>query len=256
MRNKARISRQKSSRAGKPHTTAKNDIKSIIKSTLGISLIELLVVVSLVAVLFFIWFLISQTQIGRSRDARRKADLDRIQTSFEEYFNDTGCYPDVDVLSDCRGESFQPYLSSVPCDPISDSPYLYVPLYGDQCAGYRIYTSLEDESDPAIAAAGCLDSPGCGVGGSYNYGVSVGVPVVIEDYVPESTPTPTPAPTAVPTPTPAPSSPVIIYVYACDSAGTCNQYEESHPFLINCPVTFPQSNCNNQCASIANHCSG
>lgn len=239
--------------------------RSRVKKQTGISLIELLVVVAILAVLLLLWFLVSQTQLGRSRDAQRKADLDRISIAFEDYYNDNNCYPDPDILQACGSDVFQPYLDTIPCDPVTGEPYLYVPLDGNQCGGYRVYAALEDDRDPIIEELGCDGMLGCGVGDPYNYGISAGVPIVIEDYVPPFTPTPTPSPTSVPssTPTPGPSTPTpspttgpTIYVFACDTAGTCNQYEEGHPYLYNCPVTFEDSNCNNACGNPANWCSG
>jgi general secretion pathway protein G len=216
----------------------------------GFTLTELLLVLVIVATLLLLLLWYMTTQLSRSRDARRKADLEKIKVSFEDYYNDKGCYPPPTVLQDCNSQSFQPYLQSIPCDPTRKTPYLYVPLEGNECKGYRVYTGLEDVQDPIVGELGCDEADGCGYGPAYNYGIAVGVPVRDEDgtYVP-------PAATPVPTPaTPNPSAP--IFVYACDTAGVCNQYEAGHPALQSCPVTFPQSNCNNQCGNGANWCSG
>jgi prepilin-type N-terminal cleavage/methylation domain-containing protein len=214
----------------------------------GITIIELLIVLTILAILFLVVFFYFQTQLSKSRDARRKSDLDSIKIAFEEYHNDNNCYPDPELLQVCYSDSFSPYLSQVPCDPLSNTPYIYVPLQENRCAGYRVYTSLEYQDDPIIASLGCNTPQGCGLGAAYNYGISSGVPVVAD---PSELVMPNASPGTSPTPTP-----VIIYKYACDTAGTCNSYEESNPYLLTCPVTFEQSNCNNQCNNVANRCSG
>lgn len=242
-----------------PHKWRKQWFRSSNSTSRGVSLIELLIVLSILALLLVLWYVLSQTQLSRSRDAQRKADLDRISIAFEDYFNDTNCYPDPDILLECGSTAFQPYLDRIPCDPISGEPYVYVPLEENQCKGYRVYAALEDKNDPIINQLGCAQPNGCGVGSLYNYGISAGVPVVIEGYPIANTPIPSPTTnpggTTVPNPSIEPSPP-IIYVFACDAAGTCNQYEENHPYLINCPVTFEQSNCNNACGDVVNRCAG
>jgi prepilin-type N-terminal cleavage/methylation domain-containing protein len=215
--------------------------RRLIEKNAGVTLPELLVAVALVAILLVVLSFFLRPTLLRARDAQRKGDLEKIKIAFENYFNDYGCYPEADVLNNCRGTSFRPYLDTIPCDPLTKAPYLYAPL-ADRCKGYRVYTGLEDTNDPVIPQLNCQGADGCGPGAEYTYGISVGTSV-------EGGSAPAPA---TPTPSSTPSGP--IYVYACDSAGVCNQFEEGHPFLVNCPVTFPASNCNNQCVTVANRC--
>ncbi len=185
-------------------------------------------------------------QVARSRDARRKADLERIKISFEDYYNDEGCYPPPEVLADCRGSSFQPYLAIIPCDPLSGEPYLYIPLEGQACKGYRVYAKLEDLTDPVIAELGCEGELGCGVGGGYNYGIAVGTAVYSTDQV--TLPgggSPTPA--ASPSPSGSRGQ-----LHACDPRGVCNVY--ANPSLHGCPVSYSDPNCEGQCADPRNRC--
>lgn len=206
----------------------------------GFTMIELLAVVAIIAVLVIVLLVFLRNQNSRGHDARRKSDLERIRVSFEDYFNDNDCYPDSDILDICEDTSLQPYLNRIPCDPVSGDPYAYEPVAG--CGGYRVYAILQVEDDPVIAKLGCDGEYGCGAlaGPAYNYGISVGVPLEGEGYG-IGTPTPTPSP---------------IWVYACDSTGICNQFQEGHPLLSTCPITFQQSNCQNSCASQANRCTG
>lgn len=218
----------------------------------GMTLTELLIVVTVVAVLFILLILSMTKQVSRSRDAERKADLEKIKIAFEEYHNDNGCYPPIDVLMNCNSSSFLPYLQAIPCDPISEEPYYYVPLSGDTCNGYRVYAGLENSDDPIIGQLACDGDTGCGYGSNYNYGVSAGVPVYDPDGVPPASPDPTPAPTPSPT-----------YVYACvrgvDEHGqpnaTCNLFEENNPYLGDCPITFPNNGqCQLGCLDSVNWC--
>lgn len=217
----------------------------------GFSMIELLVIIAILAIIFIVLLLTMGKQLTRSRDAERKSDLEKIEVAFEDYYNDEGCYPPPDVLQNCEGADFRPYLDKIPCDPVNDEPYLYIPLTTDGCKGYRILTSLETSDDPDIADLDCDGPDGCGYGADYNYGIAVGVTV----YDPDGEPLPSPVSSPVassPSPSPTPAGP--IYVYACDNSGVCNQFEVGHPTLVNCPVTYPQTDCNSQCGNPAVRC--
>lgn len=219
----------------------------------GFSLIELLVIIAILAIIFILLLLSMGKQVPQSRDAERKADLEKIKVAFEDYYNDEACYPPPDVLQNCEGADFRPYLSSIPCDPMSGDPYIYIPLQADGCKGYRVLAGLERDDDPAIAELDCDGVDGCGYGADYNYGVAAGTTVFDPDGEPLPSPTPVSSPVS-PSPSSAPSPSGIIYVYACDNSGVCNQFEVGHPALVNCPVTFPQTDCNSECGNPAVRC--
>lgn len=105
-----------------------------------------------------------QTQIQKSRDARRKADLVKLRNVLEDYNNDKKSYPGSLVC----GSSLDPYIDKIPCDPQTGTSYAYV----KSATAYWIYAKLEYDKDKTIAEVGCAS--GCGPGGScnYNYGVS------------------------------------------------------------------------------------
>lgn len=229
----------------------------------GFSMIEVLVVVALVSLFGTLGATTYQSSQVKSRDAARKGDLQSVRTAFEDYFNDHSCYPPAGAMSNCGSADLAPYLREIPCDPHTRQPYFYEPLEG--CRGYRLLTSLENQSDPVIAELGCAGEEGCGYGSELNFGVASGVAVFNPTGSGEPpAPTPTPpagspppagtSPTPTPTPTSTPTGPV--YVYACDFAGVCNEFEEGSPYLLNCPVTFEQSNCNNECHIPAFRCGG
>jgi hypothetical protein len=147
------------------------------------------------------------------------------------------------MMENCGSSDLDPYLKSIPCDPTTKQPYLYVPDPANACKGYRILASLENTADPVIQELGCHSSCGCGYGEEYNYGSSAGIPLNPGTCTPAATPAGTAAPgsTATPAPTATPGGGNVIYVYACDPSGKCNEYEEGHEALAKCPVTFPSS---------------
>lgn len=210
----------------------------------GLTVIELLVVVAILAVLIIALLLSLTTQMRKSRDARRKSDLEKIKIAFEEYYNDNGCYPDEDILDVCYSDDLKPYMMEVPCDPVTKDPYQYVPLAGDQCGGYRLLADLENNHDPVIAALGCVAD--CGFEPGYDYGVAVGSQVLSEAG-PGAGPigsSPSPVVSTNPSAQPSPSGPV--YVHACDKNGTCNQFDlDTHPELAACHTWPTNEDCQN-----------
>ncbi len=224
----------------KPRPFAYSHIR-IFAYSRGFTLTELLVVVSIIVLLLLFVLINLKTQVLRARDARRKADLNRIQKSFEEYFNDKQCYPYAEVLNNCGSADLSPYIKKVPCDPVSVEPYLYVPGSPSLCGGYRVCAKLEDKSDPDIPRIGCHPENGCGYGVGYNYCVSVGYAVTAEGFNPNA------SPTATPTPTPSYEG-----SFACTPAGNCNEYD--NPALHGCPQSWAESNCQGFCSDPAKRC--
>lgn len=245
------------------------------KKSKGFTLIEVLIVVAILAILILMALFAYRTQIAKGRDARRKADLDRMQKAFEDYYNDEGCYPSPDEITSgffiCRGDFFT-YFSELPCDPQNSSNYNYFYSYpgSENCKSwYKIYTKLENEQDSAITKVGCIT--GCGPSNNYNYVVtSPNVSQVGQTpeegwwptiaYVATPTPTtgagvptntPTPSPTSGPINTPTPTPPCEPNWWACFSPGECRP--------ICGPWVCPNSNyrledCDGQCDNPLNWC--
>jgi len=148
----------------------------------GITMIELLIVVTIILILMVALYRTIGRDTNKARDADRKADLKEIKVAFESYYNDNNCYPDAGVLENCGSAELSPYLRTIPCDKIGQA-YLYLPVAnadGPTCGGYRVLTQLVILNDPMIEQVGC---PG-GCGGipagidhpeTYNYGIAEGV---------------------------------------------------------------------------------
>lgn len=133
------------------------------KDKRGFTLIEVIIVVVFLAMLAVIVLLTLNPvkQMNKSRDARRKADLQKLKNPLEDYYNDRKCYPSS------LNQLVPDYIGVVPTDPATKEPYTYSVT---DCNKYRVYARLEYEQDPEIAKVGCQS--GCGTGGAYNYGVS------------------------------------------------------------------------------------
>lgn len=155
----------------------------------GISMIESLSVIALIALLLIAGLTQYVRQLPKARDGRRKADLQELKVGFEDYYNDNQCYPPVCALSDCT-EVLRGYVqANIPLDPKNKTPYVYIPYpnsSGPTCGGYRVLVALEKEEDSDISRLGC--ESGCGgvpaevvpdgmTAVQYNYGIFEGVTI-------------------------------------------------------------------------------
>ena len=66
----------------------------------GITLIELLIVISILGIMSVSGVGLYKASLERSKDARRKADIGTIQKALELYYNDYGQYPASTASSD------------------------------------------------------------------------------------------------------------------------------------------------------------
>jgi len=189
----------------------------------GFTLIELLIVLTIIGLLILAALWTYRLQVFKGRDAKRKADLGKIQRVLEDYLNDHVCYPET---LEC-GLDFAPYLSQIPCDPVNSENHIYYYSVSAEegCKKwYKIFTTLEYQKDPIIAKIGCTPET-CG---AFNYLIgSPNVEVLTSQLgeifpppyppgvptpspggspSPSISPTPTGSPTASPSPTPTGSS--------------------------------------------------
>lgn len=154
----------------------------------GLSMIEILIVTAIIGILVVIGVSALPQQMSKGRDGKRKSDLQEIKVAFENYYSDNDCYPEPDIIDNCGSSDLNPYLESVPCDPETETKYLYAPEESSCPHYYRVFSNLEVNSDPIVAELGCDTSLGCGafeyfeeelgvLALEYNYGVSEGAPV-------------------------------------------------------------------------------
>ncbi len=140
---------------------------------------ELLIVIAIMALLLAAGYTNWMAQLQKGFDGRRKQDLAKMKVMLEQYFNDTGCYPDEATLNDpsiCGSTAFENQgMNRFVCDPETKQQYLYRKI--GSCDGYRIFATLKQTSDPDIVKAGCT-ATACGLEPGVNYGLTSGVPLV------------------------------------------------------------------------------
>jgi len=132
----------------------------LLKREKGFSLIELLVVVSLIGILATLVLANLNAARQRGRDAQRKSDLRNIQTTLRLYYNDYGKYPLNNAAGEIMGcgtsgitectwggdwtAGSTTYMPTLPSDPITTMSYLYTRNDADS---YSIKACLENASD-------------------------------------------------------------------------------------------------------------
>ncbi len=125
----------------------------------GFTLIEILVVATIISLLAGLSIVSYSQFIKKSRDERRKADLDSIRAALEMYRSDNDTYPSS--LTDLLTPSPQKYLEKIPTDPKYNYTYPYVPSPSgcngstSICTDYTLYGYLETVSS-------CSTSQTCG----------------------------------------------------------------------------------------------
>lgn len=125
----------------------------------GFTLIEILTVVAIIGLLTGIVTVNLTGVRARSRDIKRKADLEEIQSALERYHADCFEYPDLlgnslvgDGLSaSCKATT--QYLGETPIDPQDDTnAYAYTKVSDHE---YALCASLEKSPDPAMDTTNC-----------------------------------------------------------------------------------------------------
>ncbi len=128
--------------------------------TNAFTLIELLIVVSLIALLATLVFLSLSSVTVRARDQKRLADIRNIQAALEFYRQaNLGRYPAALIggqpLVDGRGVV---YLKTVPKDPRDNSDYEYDDTQTDGVDGYHVCFSAEGQNDALTPGLNFVES--------------------------------------------------------------------------------------------------
>lgn len=131
------------------------------KKIKGFSLIELLVVISLVGILSTISVVSYNSTRIKERDSQRLADIKKISIGLERYRDVHGIYPQCqgcDKLKTgdwytCLGEALKPFIGEIPFDPGSSGQgYCYYISY--RSSGNQIYIQYSLEGlNPTITNA-------------------------------------------------------------------------------------------------------
>lgn len=143
----------------------------------GFTLVELLVVISILGILASIALVSFRSAQMRGRDAQRKSDLKQISSSLELYYSDYGKYPaassdGLGLIVGCpsttdtacawgSGQFWDEktiYFRTVPKDPVTGQNYYYRSITVNNSAyqGFQLFAHLENSQDinlmPGVAA--------------------------------------------------------------------------------------------------------
>ena len=129
----------------------------------GFTLVELLVSISILAILTLITLMAFSSVQKNSRDGKRKSDLSVIQSALEQYHADQGYYPTADIVSALlvSGNALtspsgnKTYVSKISKDPLNTEPNVYYytatpscdNTTGKFCTGYCLYAKMENNSN-------------------------------------------------------------------------------------------------------------
>lgn len=127
---------------------------SLKRKSSGFTLIELLVVIAIIGILAtFIVASFSNAQ-EKSRDARRKSDLDAIKKALELAKSDStggSYYPSAASAATLETPG---YIRDLPVDPTTAGAYQYfagtTPCVAAGCVDYRLSATLENNLDPDV----------------------------------------------------------------------------------------------------------
>ncbi len=141
--------------------------------TRGFTLVELLVVISIIGILIGLSIFGLQGAREASRDAKRRSDLEVMRSALEIYKSDCNAYPDgsgnpttalggggITLVGDDTNPSClssNVYISAIPEDPTFPSKNY---VYWSDGVTYELCASLEqNESDGTVSCGG---NSGCG----------------------------------------------------------------------------------------------
>ena len=132
--------------------------------TKGFTLIELLVVIAIIGMLAGIIIVNVNSARVKSRDARRKADLESIRSAIEMYADANGKYPPTNpdqIRSDNAAwtvANFQVslYISVIPKDPLNSGVNLYGYGTANTNSEFKLCADLEADSKSELNDGGTL----------------------------------------------------------------------------------------------------
>ncbi len=127
--------------------------RKIDKSQQGFTLLEILVVISIIGILLAIGSVAFSTAQKKGRDAKRRGDVKAMQNGFEQYYANNSSSYDTCALMMADSEIFP---GGVPIDPKTGDDYICT----NPAGGYCVCALLDDST------AGNDDGGDCGFSGT------------------------------------------------------------------------------------------
>lgn len=126
------------------------NLKSKLTNRKGFSLVELLVVITIIAILSVVAYTAVGGQTTKAKDSRRMQDLTTIQTALEIFFADKGEYPTKldNGTNDQTGSATDlvpKYMPKMALDPVTLKEYTY--KTNTTRKKYQLAATLEKEDD-------------------------------------------------------------------------------------------------------------
>lgn len=166
-----------------------------LKNNSAFTLVELLVVMTILAILVSVGLVSFRSSQFRSRDAERKSDLKQISSSLELFFSDYGKYPSgtggtIEAClynpgtgsgTSCTWGSSEftdgktIYFKTVPQDPYTGYSYFYRVVDSPANQKYQLFAKLENTEDKDCLDSDCVNSPvnySCGTGMICNFSIT------------------------------------------------------------------------------------
>lgn len=135
----------------------------------GFTLVELLIVITIISVLTSIGVVSYRSLVQSGRDAKRQTDLRTIQSALEQYYADQFYYPTSVGVGGSLTFGSKTYLNNVPQDPQAPSRYYCfskIPPNCDniagmnRCTSYALYADLENTGNAQACTAGAFTCDG------------------------------------------------------------------------------------------------
>lgn len=154
-------------------------MKNKLKSKFGFTLVELLIVISIISILVSVIAVSFRSSQAKGRDAERKNALKQIANALELYYSDYGKYPDASGgrIVGCNGsvcswgsgtftDGKTVYFKTLPKDPSVGFNFFYRVPDSPSNQKFQIFARLENNQDQNCLGGDCANPPvvySCGV---------------------------------------------------------------------------------------------